>query len=288
MEQPIRKINDAKQVFRKSGTCSRTFFHLLNREFNHQKVDEEAASDPLAGGLMQKGHQCGMLWGATLAVGVESYHRSKHPDEAIILAIKATKHLNESFIKTADTVSCRDITKCNLDSFFGMTKFMIKTQIKGMNNSTCFVLAEKWAPRAIESAKIGLTQHETEESKQVLSCASEVVKKMGGSDEEMVIVSGFAGGLGLSGNACGALSAAVWMNSLTWSKEHPGKSAWSNPTAKKTLKVFLAETDSEMLCHKICGQRFKTIDNHTAFVKNGGCGKLIDILSSPLGKLSRI
>ena len=288
MEQTISKTNDTKQVFKKSGTCSRAFFHLLNREFDHQKVNEETAADPLAGGLMQKGHQCGMLWGATLAVGVESYHRSKNPDEAIVLAIKATMHLNESFLKTADTVSCRDITKCNLDSFFGMTKFMIKTQIKGMNNSICFVLAEKWAPRAIESAKIGLTQHESEESKQVLSCASEVVKKMGGSDEEMVIVSGFAGGLGLSGNACGALSAAVWLNSLAWSKEHRGKSAWSNRDAKKTLKRFLIETDSEILCHKICGQRFKTIDDHTAFVKNGGCRKLIDLLSSPLGKLGSI
>ena len=288
MEPTINKIDDTKQVFRKSGTCSRTFFHLLNREFDHQKVNEETAADPLAGGLMQKGHQCGMLWGATLAVGVESYHRCKHLDEAIVLAIKATKLLNESFIKTADTANCRDITKCNLDSFFGMAKLMITTQIKGMNNSTCFVLAEKWAPRAIESAKIGLTQDETEASKQVLSCASEVVKKMGGSDEEMVIVSGFAGGLGLSGNACGALSAAVWMNSLKWSKKHPGKSAWSNADAKKTLKRFLTETDSEMRCHKICGQRFKTIEDHTAFVKNGGCRKLIDLLSSPLGKLSSI
>jgi hypothetical protein len=288
MEQPVSKINDTKQVFRKSGTCSRTFFHLLNREFNHQKVNEETAADPLAGGLMQKGHQCGMLWGATLAIGVESYHRCKHPDDAIYLTLKATKNITNSFKKTAKTINCRDITKCNLDSFFGMTKFMIKTQIKGMNNSTCFNLAEKWAPKAIESAKKGLTQHEKEESKQVLSCASEVVKKMGGSEEEMVIVSGFAGGLGLSGNACGALSAAIWMNSLVWSKEHPGKSAWSNPVAKKTLKKFLANTDSEMLCHKICGQRFKTIEDHTAFVKNGGCSKLIDTLSSPLRKLGRI
>ena len=39
-----------------------------------------------------------------------------------------------------------------------------------------------------------------------ISCASEVAAKMGASDEEMVMVAGFAGGLGLSGNACGALA----------------------------------------------------------------------------------
>jgi len=42
-----------------------------------------------------------------------------------------------------------------------------------------------------------------------MSCASEVVRRMGGRDEERVMVSGFAGGLGLSGNGRGALSAAI-------------------------------------------------------------------------------
>ena len=64
--------NDAKRVFLKKGTCSQTFCFLLNREFGHLKENEERAADPLAGGIMQRGQQCGMLWGATLAVGAES------------------------------------------------------------------------------------------------------------------------------------------------------------------------------------------------------------------------
>ena len=105
-------------------------------------------------------------------------------------------------------------------------------------------------------------------------------EKWGASDEEMVAVAGFSGGLGLSGNACGALSAAIWKNSLVWSRTHPGKSTWSNRNAKDTLKAFNAETDSEMLCHKICGQRFETIEDHSTFIKNGGCSKLMNILSA--------
>ena len=280
MEHPTSSLNDTKQVFKESGTCSKTFFHLLNREFDHQKESEETAADPLAGGLMQKGHQCGMLWGASLAIGVESYHRYKDPDIAIRMAIEATRQVTKSFHETAGTMNCRDITKCNMDSFFGMTKYMIKIMLKGMNNSTCFNLAEKWAPEAIETAKKGLNQHEKEASESVLGCASEVVKKMGGNEEEVVTVAGFAGGLGLSGSACGALSATVWMNSLKWTKEHPGKSAWSNPMAKQTLKGFLAETDSEMLCHEICGQRFKTIKDHTKYIADGGCIDLINALAN--------
>ena len=272
--------NDAKKVFKELGTCSRTFFHLLNREFDNTKETEERAADPLAGGIMQKGQQCGMLWGAALAVGAESYRRCNDRDQAIGLAIKATQNLTESFSKRTDTVNCRDITHCNLDSFFGMTKFMIKTTLQGMKNSTCFILAEKWAPEAIESAKEGLTLQQTELPKKSISCASEVARKMGASDEEMVAVAGFSGGLGLSGNGCGALSAAIWKNSLVWSRTHPGKSAWSNPNAKNTLKEFNEETDSEMLCHKICGQRFETIEDHSAFIKNGGCRRLINVLAA--------
>ncbi|MBT8384649.1 MAG: C-GCAxxG-C-C family protein, partial [Bacteroidia bacterium] len=116
--------------------------------------------------------------------------------------------------------------------------------------------------------------------KQTISCASEVVKKMGATDEEMVTVAGFAGGLGLSGNACGALSAAIWMQSLAWSKENPGKSAYKNKNAKRTLKSFMGETDKEMNCYKICGERFNSLEEHTAFIKNSGCEKLIDALAS--------
>ena len=180
--------NDAKKVFRKLGTCSQTFYYLLNREFDHLNETEERAADPLAGGILQKGQQCGMLWGATLAVGAESYRRSNNKDQAIGMAITSTQHLMESFFKRAHTVNCRDITKCDMDSFWGMAKFMLKTTLKGMDNSTCFNLAEKWAPEAIESAKKGLAQHQTSLPIQSMSCASEVARKMGANDA----ISGFA------------------------------------------------------------------------------------------------
>lgn len=279
MKQEKVNVNDAKEVFKKLGTCSQTFYHILNREFGNQRENEGAAADPFAGGLMKKGHQCGMLWGATLALGIESNKRCKQPQKATRLAIISARHMKESFYNMAETINCREITKCNMDSFIGMTKFMIKTTLIGMDNSTCFNLAERWTPKAIESANSSFSQQDIKNLKGAMSCASELVKKMGGNKEEMVAVSGFAGGLGLSGSACGALAAAIWKNSLSWAKENPHKSAWSNPYAIRTLKIFLTETGSEMLCYKICKQPFKTIDHHTDFVKNGGCMKLIETLA---------
>ncbi len=279
MKQTKVPKNDAKKVFRKKGTCSHTFAYLLNREFGHTNKAIERATDPFAGGIMQKGHQCGMLWGAALAVGAEAYRRGEDTDEAIGLAIQATQNLIESFSNRTNSVNCREITGCNMDSFFGLTRYMLKVTLQGMNNSTCFNLAEDWLPEAIQSAKEGLLENPSSTTKNPINCASLVAKKMGATDEETVMVSGFAGGLGLSGNACGALSTAILMNSLAWVKEHPEKSAYKNKNAKDTLKKFYKVTENKMLCHKICGQRFKTVDEHSEFIKNGGCTTLIDALS---------
>ena len=88
----------ATRTFMKKGTCSRTFFYLLDREFGHPREEEEKAIDPMAGGILQQGYQCGMLWGASMAVGAEALRRSKNPDQATGLTILATQHVMESFV----------------------------------------------------------------------------------------------------------------------------------------------------------------------------------------------
>ncbi len=268
---------DTKRVFLKMGTCSRTFFYILNREFGFPLENEERAADPLAGGILQQGYQCGMLWGASLAVGAESFRRCGDRGRATGITIKATQHIMESFINRTKSADCIDITNCNWSSKWSIAKYFFTGKM-----FTCFKLAEKWAPDAIQSATEGLSLEQTDLPKQPISCASEVARKMGGSDEEMVMVAGFAGGLGLSGNGCGALSAAIWMNTLTEVREQNKKSSFSDPSTEKILKAFYDETDYEMLCNKISGQCFKTIDDHTEFIKNGGCDKLINVLARSL------
>lgn len=100
----------AKRVFLKKGTCSRTFFYILNREFGHPRDEEEQAADYLAGGIVQSGYQCGMLWGASLAVGAESYRRFDDKSIATGMAIKATQNVLDSFIQTANSPDCGEIT----------------------------------------------------------------------------------------------------------------------------------------------------------------------------------
>ncbi len=263
-----------KRVFLKKGTCSRAFFFILDREFGFPLEEEERAIDPLAGGIMQQGYQCGMLWGASMAVGAEAHRRNDDPGQAIAITIAATQNIMDSFLKRAKSIECEEITQCDFSSKASFAKFFFTGGV-----FSCFVLAGKWAPEAIESATEGLSARHLDFVEPPRSCASEVVREMGASEEEMAMVAGFAGGLGLSGNGCGALAAAIWMTTLIWNREHPGKTSMKNPATEKLLKAFYDETDYEMLCENICGTCFKTIDDHTVFVNNGGCKKLISVLA---------
>jgi len=265
---------DGRKVFRKMGTCSRTFFYILNREFGHLKEREERASDSLAGGILQQGHQCGMLWGASLAVGAEAYRQCKNQNQAIAVAVNATQKLMESFTAREHTINCRDITHCDFTSTWSMAKYLFSG-----NFLHCFKLADDWAPEAVKAAIDGLNNKENVSTMKCLSCATEVVKKMGGSKEEMIMVAGFAGGLGLRGAACGALGAAVWMKSLEFCREEVKKSAMKNPYAKKTLDTFYRATNSKILCSEITEKHFPNLKDHTDFIKTKGCDSLIETLA---------
>lgn len=278
----LKPASDTKDVFKKCGACSHTFFYLLNRDFGHLRENEERASDPLAGGLMM-GHQCGMLWGSSLATGAESFRRNGCSARAIESTITTTRMLMTSFTVQTGSVNCEDVIGFNVGKKSGIARMMVKILLQGgMKNSTCFKLADRWAPEAIMTASAGLAATPDTSLQMPLSCASEVVRKSGGSEEEITMVSGFAGGLGLQGHACGALAAALWKQTLTWCKDHPGEnpSQFSRMKMTALMKSFEKVTGSEMLCKKITGQSFESPGHHSEYLRNGGCRELIEQLAA--------
>src|SRR5512145_354679 len=166
-------MKDTRRIFLKKGSCSNTLFYLINREFGHTSLPEESASDPLAGGLNTTGHQCGMLWGASMAVGAESFRRYGHSGRATAMAIKVTQHVMKSFISRTRSTDCRDIIGCDLTTKAGMRKLMFKTISCGFIYSKCFNLAKRWAPEAFETALEGLSTESADISGHAISCASE-------------------------------------------------------------------------------------------------------------------
>jgi hypothetical protein len=235
---------------------------------------EERAIDPLAGGIMQQGYQCGMLWGASMATGAEAYRKCADCGKAIALTLKATKHIMASFSTRTHTSDCYDITSVDWTSKREMRKYMLSGKFL-----RCYILADKWAPEAIKAVREGLEHDQDDLPVEAVSCASEVLKRMGASEQEMVMVSGFAGGLGLSGNACGALAAAIWLRTLRWCRENPDKPCFKNPDAEQTLKSFFEATDYELLCSNLTGKKFNSMEEHKEFIKGGGCGRLIELLA---------
>lgn len=265
---------DTKKIFWKKGTCSQTFFYILNREFGHQDEIQERATDPLVGGILQCGHQCGLLIGSTLAVGKESHRRIDDDGQATALAIMTSQRVNDAFRINAGSVNCQEITDTDFSSKIQFAKYMV------FKARSCFNLADKWTQDAIGSAKEGLSIDPSVMPADTMSCSSEVARRMGASEEEAMAVAGFAGGLGLSGEACGALIAAIWMRSLEWCRENPGKSAFSNDYATNVMLTFHDATDSKFHCREICGRKFNSVEEHTEYIKDGGCDKLIEVLAN--------
>lgn len=269
----------AKRTFIKKGTCSRAFFYILNREFGHPREDEEEAMDQMAGGIIQQGYQCGLLWGIVAAVGAEAYRRSTNMGQTIASGIVATQNIMKSFEKRAGSIACSDFTKTNFNNKKHFAKYMLSGKFV-----SCFKLAGKWAPKAVQSAKEGL-EMKSEYSQEPLSCASELIKQMNGTAEEMAMVSGFAGGMGLSGDACGVLAAVIWKRTLDRiRKDKDWTPAYPDPMANEILENFYTVTNYEMECHKICGRRFNSIDEHSEFIKGGGCQTLIETLAKSKNK----
>jgi hypothetical protein len=179
LQNNLKPVPDAIEIFKKCGACSHTYFYILSREFGHlRNAEERLASNPLAGGLMMTGHQCGMLWGSSLAVGAESFRRYNDHDQATAIAITTTQDVMESFSKRAKTVDCHQILGCHSLNPFCFMKLMAKALFHGgFKNFPCYKIAENWAPEAIQVANEGLSKKPIDLPQLPLSCASEVAKR---------------------------------------------------------------------------------------------------------------
>lgn len=269
--KPKLSKKEIRRLFMQKGSCSHLLFYAMNYQYDHNKKFEERAIDQLAGGLAQKGYQCGMLWGTSMGTSAEAFRKFKNKDHAVAVAVNTSKQAIDAFTKITDSADCNEITNIDQSEVFSNIKMIFSA-------GKCFRLANKWYPKAIETADKCLSENFTVQNK-VMTCASEVVKKMGGSDEEMVMVSGFAGGLGLSGNACGALAATIWKKTLDWCRKNPEKRGSSYEGVETIITKFEEVTQAEYLCKNICGMNFNSIEDHTEFINVGGCKKIIDALA---------
>jgi hypothetical protein len=251
---------------------------VVDRSFDHPLKLEENASAPLAGGIML-GYQCGMIWGAALAAGAQA-HRVLGPGPlAETAAVLAAQRVVESYRSVNKYINCREVTE--LDMTKPSARAVIRYILKG-GIRKCFGGTARYAPLAFDDITAVLSDGQTEAPSAPVSCAALLAQKMGASDMHQVMAAGLAGGIGLCGGACGALGAAVWLVTMNRLKEGAKKLDSMNPEPKtlETIERFKQASGDEFECSKIVGRRFTDVGDHAAFLREGGCTEIIEVLAA--------
>lgn len=230
---------------------------------------------PLAGGIMQHGYQCGMIWGAALAAGAQAFRLLGPGPKAEAKAIIAAQGLVESFRVRNNTINCFEIIDTKMQTSMQIFKFLIKGGAFG-----CFRMAAGYAPAALRDINSTLSDMDFEAPSPPVSCAAMLAQKMGVSDMHTAMAAGLAGGIGLCGGACGALGAAIWIAAMKINRDKDGKDDFKNPKITEVVDRFMKCTEYKFKCFEIVGRLFEDISDHSDYLHNGGCSKIIETLAA--------
>jgi hypothetical protein len=244
---------------------------VVDRAFGSELPEEQRSAAPLAGGIARNGYQCGMVWGATLAAGAEAHRRFGGGARAEALGVTAAQRIVSAFRAQNGALDCHDLTGTDFDSKAQTWRYLLTGGAVG-----CFRMAARFAPLAKAEIDTALAPDGVPPPEPPVSCASLVARTLGADDRQAVMAAGFAGGVGLCGGACGALAAAVWVGSLSSGRDFSALEGRAAPTIAR----FLAATGGRFECAEIVGHRFEDVAEHAAFVRGGGCAKVVEALTA--------
>lgn len=247
---------------------------IVDDSFGNPLKYEEGGSALLAGGIMAHGFQCGMLWGAALAAGAQAYRLYGPGPQAESACLAAAQRLVDSFRSKNSYIDCGDITEMDWQDSKGAFKFIVKGgPIK------CFRMAAVYAPDAAAEISSVFSRNNFKAPPPPVSCAAEFANKSGASEQHAVMAAGFAGGIGLSGSACGVLGAALWLTSMNSIKNGGSKIDLQNSDAIELIDRFVKSSDYEFECSQIVGRKFENISDHSEHLRAGGCSQIIQDLA---------
>ena len=234
---------------------------------------------PLAGGLMQHGYQCGMLWGAALAAGARAYQLHGPGPQAETAAVIASQSLVDAFrARTKNEIDCSEVTHMNWQEA-NQALPILKFFIKG-GPVYCFRMAAGYAPEAFNEINNTFLENQFKVPSSPVSCATMLAEKMNVSEMHAVMAAGLAGGIGLSGGGCGALGAAIWIITMDSGEIEMDGFEYKHPKAQALIDRFIKTTDYEFECSKIVGRKFDDVGDHAAYLRDGGCSNIIEELAA--------
>lgn len=257
---------------------------VVDDSFGHSMKPEEAAAMPLAGGILGYGYQCGMLWGAALAAGAQAHRLFGTGPQAETQAVLVTQRLVQAFRARNKHIDCSEITEMNWQEISKnpAARQVLKFFLKG-GPLVCFSMTAKYARIAFDEIEITLAEQPIAAPAPPVSCAALLAQKMGASDLHAVMAAGFAGGIGLSGSACGALGAAIWISGLDGRRAADGNAGpddlFNNPQAIALIESYLKTADYKFECAEIVGRKFEDVADHAAYLQQGGCANILECLA---------
>ena len=219
----------------------------------------------LAGGILGQGYQCSQIWGAALAAGARAYQLFGPGPQAETAAVMAAQRLVNIFRNRYKEINCLELTGADIKIPKQALKYVVKD-----GPIRCFSMTAGYASAAYCEINSAFSNKPIEALPRPVSCAAVLAQKMGLSEMQTVMAAGLAGGIGLSGGACGVLGAAIWILSLKDAKEGD-QFTYDNPKASAVIERFLESTDYEFECSKITGRKFESVQDHARYVCDGGC-----------------
>jgi hypothetical protein len=237
---------------------------------------EEHAAMPLAGGIAAMGYQCGQVWGAALAAGAQAHRLWGPGPRAESATVAAAQRLVQSFSGSYRSVDCRDVTGLDWNNLHAgqIISYILTGKIV-----RCFAMAGAYAQAARRELDAIYARGAPPAATSPVSCAAVLAQAMGASAMHQVMVAGFAGGIGLSGGACGALGAAVWLIALSDATAR-GKVDWTSPRYTQVKSALLQHGAGKLECSAITGRRFSDPSDHAEFLHSGGCAEIIAALAA--------
>jgi hypothetical protein len=222
-----------------------------------------------------------MPWGAALFAGAEAYRRHGTGPLAEASAIAAAQQVVESFRGfTKNRINCYDITGLDLTGNIRLTRDSMKFLIKG-GPIYCLFLLWKYIRATYTGIQSKPPEIPDESPSPPVSCAALLAQKAGASEMQAVMAAGLAGGIGLSGGGCGALGAAIWITGMNSPEEKPDKKI-GNEKINAIIERFKEQTEAKLECSAIAGQKFASIAEHSAYLREGGCGEIIKLLAAEI------
>lgn len=290
MKNDIFLKRSMKRTMFRHFSCAESALILFDRAAGIDQDEAEQAIDLLNGGvLLELDGGCGLLWGSAMAAGIRASKRFEKEEDACAAAFAASIELLREYVASGGATDCNRIL--NMDRW-NFLSYLAKEKM-----NVCVGIAEKWFPRFNEIIEKSFEKYKPAKGQKWVNCAVDVFKSVASEigldlSGETPWVAGFAGGLGLQGSTCAAVSSAVFAVNLRHfrSRNKSPHSAlrsmmqgmgvgagWMKPS-KRLLSAFREKYHTKSCCTLI-GKTFQGLDEYTDHVASGKCANIISGVS---------